>query len=111
MVLRVGYIELTALCPCRASSFVQVASPKSSWAISASRWAMDSSSSVSAVAKETSDSSGKLAGAPSSVDETTFGAMGTFYRVRLGPYPNEAATKAPCDALKANGLDCLVTAK
>ena len=54
---------------------------------------------------------GMLAEAPASVDEATFGTMGTFYRVRLGPYANAAAAKAPCDALKASGLDCLVTAK
>ena len=54
---------------------------------------------------------GMLAEAPASVDEATFGTMGTFYRVRLGPYANAAAAKAPCDALKASGLDCPVTAK
>jgi len=51
-----------------------------------------------------------LASAPVSVDEQKFGPK-TFYRVRLGPYATAAETKAPCDALKASGLDCLVTAK
>ncbi len=48
---------------------------------------------------------------PATVDETKFGTMGTFFRVRLGPFATAAATKAPCDALKASGFDCLVTAK
>ncbi len=49
-----------------------------------------------------------LASAPVSVDPQKFGPN-TFYRVRLGPYATAADTKAPCDALKAAGLDCLVT--
>lgn len=54
---------------------------------------------------------GDLSALPVKVDETKFGAMGTFFRVRLGPFADVAATKTPCDALKAGGLDCLVTAK
>jgi tetratricopeptide (TPR) repeat protein len=66
---------------------------------------------ASAVIAKLQGIGGTLAATPAAVDETTFGAMGTYYRVRLGPYASAAETKAPCTALKASGLDCLVTAK
>ncbi len=49
-----------------------------------------------------------LAGADVTVDPMAFGGT-TFYRVRVGPYATANDTRAPCSALKANGLDCLVT--
>ena len=42
------------------------------------------------------------------VDETAFGGMGTFYRVRLGPYADTKEPKALCDQLRPKGYDCLV---
>jgi hypothetical protein len=42
------------------------------------------------------------------VDETVFGNMGTFYRVRLGPFAAIAESKALCDQLRTKGYDCLV---
>jgi hypothetical protein len=42
------------------------------------------------------------------VDETVFGGMGTFYRVRLGPYADMKEPKALCDQLRPKGFDCLV---
>lgn len=51
-----------------------------------------------------------LSSAPVSVDPLKFGSN-TYYRVRLGPYATAADTKAPCNALKAAGLDCLVTSQ
>ena len=48
---------------------------------------------------------------PVSVDKATFGTMGTFYRVNVGPFADAAAAKSPCDALKRGGFDCLVTAR
>jgi hypothetical protein len=42
------------------------------------------------------------------IDETVFGGMGTFYRVRLGPYANMNEPKALCDQLRPQGYDCLV---
>ena len=73
--------------------------------------AVKSRDEASAVIAKLQTLGGAVASAPSAVDETKFGSMGTFFRVRLGPYASVAATKAPCDALKAGGLDCLVTAK
>ena len=73
--------------------------------------AVKSRDEASAIISQIQAAGGVLASSPATVDEATFGAMGKFFRVRLGPYPNAAAAKAPCDALKATGLDCLVTAK
>jgi hypothetical protein len=42
------------------------------------------------------------------VDETVFGNMGTFYRVRLGPFAAVEESKALCDQLRTKGYDCLV---
>ena len=42
------------------------------------------------------------------VDETVFGNMGTFYRVRLGPFAAAGESKAVCDQLRTKGFDCLV---
>ncbi len=66
---------------------------------------------ASAVVSKLQSLGGAIAATPSAVDETTFGSMGKFFRVRLGPYASAAEAKAPCDALKASGLDCLVTGK
>lgn len=71
--------------------------------------AVKSRDEASEVAAKVKAAGGILASAPTSVDEATFGSMGTFYRVKLGPYANAAAAKAPCEALKAAGMDCLVT--
>lgn len=49
-----------------------------------------------------------ISGAEVSIDEMAFGGN-KFYRVRVGPYASAADTKAPCQALKQGGLDCLVT--
>jgi cell division septation protein DedD len=42
------------------------------------------------------------------IDETVFGGMGTFYRVRLGPYANVNEPKVLCEQLRPKGYDCLV---
>ena len=42
------------------------------------------------------------------VDEAVIGSMGTFYRVRLGPYPNAKEPGELCQTLKPQGFDCLV---
>ncbi len=45
------------------------------------------------------------------VDETVFGNMGTFYRVRLGPFAAADEPKALCDTLRSSGYDCLVVSQ
>ncbi len=50
----------------------------------------------------------QLGGRQPEVDEAVIGSMGTFYRVRLGPYANAKEPQQLCGALRADGFDCLV---
>jgi tetratricopeptide (TPR) repeat protein len=50
----------------------------------------------------------QLGGRQPEVDEAVIGSMGTFYRVRLGPYANAKEPGQLCGALRADGFDCLV---
>jgi hypothetical protein len=50
----------------------------------------------------------ELNGRKPEVDQTVIGSMGTFYRVRLGPYANDKEPQKLCNALKSDGFDCLV---
>lgn len=45
------------------------------------------------------------------IDETVIGSMGTFYRVRLGPYASASEPTQLCQTLKPQGFDCLVVAQ
>jgi hypothetical protein len=49
-----------------------------------------------------------LSGRQLEVDETVFGNMGTFYRVRLGPYADVKEPQSVCALLRPSGFDCLV---
>lgn len=42
------------------------------------------------------------------IDEAVIGSMGTFYRVRLGPYADAKEPDQLCKTLKPQGFDCLV---
>jgi hypothetical protein len=42
------------------------------------------------------------------IDEAVIGSMGTFYRVRLGPYADAKEPGQLCKTLKPQGFDCLV---
>lgn len=42
------------------------------------------------------------------IDEAVIGNMGTFYRVRVGPYANAQEPGQLCAALRPQGFDCLV---
>jgi hypothetical protein len=42
------------------------------------------------------------------IDEAVFGNMGTFYRVRIGPYADLTETKALCADLRRRGFDCMI---
>ena len=50
----------------------------------------------------------QLGGRQPEVDETVIGSMGTFYRVRLGPYASADEPEQLCVALRSDGFDCLV---
>jgi cell division protein FtsN len=45
------------------------------------------------------------------IDEAVLGSMGTFYRVRLGPYADAAVPGQLCKSLRPQGYDCLVVAQ
>ena len=50
----------------------------------------------------------QLGGRQPEVDESVIGSMGTFYRVRLGPYASAGEPERLCTALQADGFDCLL---
>jgi SPOR domain len=52
-----------------------------------------------------------LASRETEVDQTVVGNMGSFYRVRVGPFATQQETNVICARLKGTGLDCLVVAQ
>ena len=42
------------------------------------------------------------------LEEANLGARGIFYRIQIGPFPNEATAQDMCLQLKAQRQDCLV---
>jgi cell division septation protein DedD len=56
------------------------------------------------------DQAAQLGGRAPEVDSTIIGNMGTFYRVRIGPYANANEPQALCAKLRGIGLDCLILA-
>ena len=60
------------------------------------------------VARLLTQHGGELGARDPKIDEAVIGSMGTFYRVRVGPYADAAEPKNLCGALQANGFDCLV---
>lgn len=45
------------------------------------------------------------------IAEATYGSMGTFYNVQLGPFDGEGATGDLCRSLRNSGYDCLITTR
>lgn len=41
------------------------------------------------------------------ITEASFGNMGTFFQVRVGPFAHEADASGVCNKLKGSGLDCV----
>ena len=52
-----------------------------------------------------------LAAREPEVDEAVVGNMGSFYRVRIGPFASAQEGQAACARLKGSGVDCLVVAQ
>lgn len=50
----------------------------------------------------------RLGGRTTEVDEAVIGNMGTFYRVRIGPYADGREPDQLCSVLRPDGFDCLV---
>ena len=42
------------------------------------------------------------------LEKANLGARGIFYRIQIGPFPNEATAEDMCLQLKARRQDCLV---
>jgi hypothetical protein len=54
------------------------------------------------------DHAAVLATRETEIDQTVVGNMGSFYRVRIGPYANAGEGQAACAKLRGPGIDCLV---
>ena len=54
------------------------------------------------------DHAAALATREPEIDETVVGNMGSFYRVRIGPFASAQEGQAACAKLKGTGIDCLV---
>jgi hypothetical protein len=63
------------------------------------------------VARLLTQHGGELGGRDPAVDEAVIGSMGTFYRVRVGPYADASEPKRLCSSLQSGGFDCLVVTK
>ena len=50
----------------------------------------------------------RLGARQTEIDKAVIGNMGTFYRVRIGPYANAAEPRKLCTVLRPHGYDCLV---
>jgi cell division septation protein DedD len=61
------------------------------------------------LAKRLKDAHGSaIAGREPAIEESVIGAMGTFYRVRVGPYADANEPRQLCSKIKPDGFDCLV---
>jgi hypothetical protein len=49
-----------------------------------------------------------LAAREPQIDEAVVGNMGSFFRVRIGPFASAQEGQAACAKLKGPGMDCLV---
>jgi hypothetical protein len=54
------------------------------------------------------DYAAALAAREPEIDEAVVGNMGSFYRIRVGPFATHADGQTACAKLKGSGLDCLV---
>jgi cell division septation protein DedD len=50
---------------------------------------------------------GAFAAREPEIDQTVLGNMGSFYRVRVGPYATMQETQAICARVKGSGFDCM----
>jgi cell division septation protein DedD len=47
-----------------------------------------------------------LSGMGHEIDRVEIGSFGTFYALRIGPFPDKAESLKVCNALKRSGIDC-----
>jgi hypothetical protein len=58
-------------------------------------------------AKAQRDHAAVLASREPEIDQAVLGNMGSFYRLRFGPYATVQETQAVCAKLKGSGFDCM----
>src|SRR5262245_43392828 len=61
---------------------------------------------ANALWKQISQSQG-LSGVSHEIEKIEIGNFGTFYSLKVGPFPDKAQSVKVCNALKRNGIDCL----
>ena len=61
---------------------------------------------ANALWKQISQSQG-LSGVSHEIEKIEIGDFGTFYSLKVGPFPDKAQSVKVCNALKRNGIDCL----
>jgi cell division septation protein DedD len=57
------------------------------------------------------DHAAVLAAREPEIDQAVVGNMGSFYRVRVGPYANAGEGQAACAKLRGPGIDCMVVSQ
>ncbi len=58
--------------------------------------------------KKVSSANAQLAGKAPEIEKVDIGNFGTFYSLKVGPFPDKAESLKVCNALKRNGVDCSV---
>lgn len=56
--------------------------------------------------KQVSSANAGLAGKSPEIEKVDIGSFGTFYSLKVGPFPDKAESLKVCNALKRNGVDC-----
>jgi cell division septation protein DedD len=49
-----------------------------------------------------------LTGVQPQIEKVEIGNFGTFYALRIGPFPDKTESLKVCNALKRSGIDCSV---
>jgi cell division septation protein DedD len=57
------------------------------------------------------DHAAALAAREPEIDQAVVGNMGSFYRVRIGPYASAGEGQAACAKLRSPGIDCMVVSQ
>ena len=60
---------------------------------------------ANALWKKVSQNQG-LGGVRPEIAKVEIGSFGTFYSLRIGPFPDKAESLKVCNALKRSGVDC-----
>ncbi len=56
--------------------------------------------------KQVSSANAGLAGKSPEIEKVDIGSFGTFYSLKVGPFPDKAESLKVCNALKRSGVDC-----